>query len=111
MDFEQALQLLTVIGFTIAVLVLGGVAWLMTNALMKTAELSANRGVMIALSLLTLVAIGAAAAANGNSAMVALAGTGMGALAGAVTSVYGTDKKGPETRPDDTPKVPGDEES
>lgn len=91
------LEIIEAVALTVVVLALGGVAWLMTSSLLKTAKLGVAPGVTVALALLTFVAI-IAAAVTRSDAMVALAGTGLGALAGAVTSVYRQDA--PHTPPE-----------
>lgn len=79
-----------VLGAGLFVLTAAVVAW----ALYKTAAMRPDAMIAVSVSILTLVAIFAAIAGASESiatALIALAGTGLGALAGALRALFGAD--------------------
>jgi len=90
----------TALGNAVSTLFIAGaiiaVAVILVLGLLRAGKLPPSVALVISLSLLTLVAmVGFIATINdSNSAELAtLAGTGLGALAGAVTAVWGTDNQ------------------
>ena len=72
-----------------AIGVIVGCAWVLTWGLLKAARLPHPMAVVIALSILTALSIGAALMADELAdQFTTLAATGIGAIAGAVTSSY-----------------------
>lgn len=86
------------VAITVCGLVLLG--WVLTRALIAASTLRAPSMVAIALSVLTLVALGGFILTE-NNILGTLAATGFGAIAGALTSLFGDSRQGP---PDDSPK-------
>jgi hypothetical protein len=68
------------------------IAGVLTFALLRAASKKADAMIVVSVSLLTLVAI-VGFIATQNEALITLAGTGVGALAGAITNLFG-DKPG-----------------
>ena len=64
------------------------IAGILTFALLRAASKKADAMITVAVSLLTLVAI-VGFIATGAEALITLAGTGVGALAGAITNLFG----------------------
>lgn len=83
---------------TIAVIaaIVGAVAWLLVNGLLRAGSLRPSVALVIALSLLTMVSIigfiVTQTTGEQSTELATLAGMGLGGLAGAVTSVWGEDR-------------------
>ena len=89
-----SLEYLMALGAVLTVVAV--IVWLVTRALLKAAQFPKSIALVIALSILTLVALtGAIATTNDGAvtALIGLAGTGLGALAGAVSSVFGDGRR------------------
>lgn len=80
----------------VAAVALAVIAGVLTFALLRAASKKADAMIVVSVSLLTLVAV-VGFMFTENEALITLAGTGVGALAGAITNLFGdtTDDGGP----------------
>ena len=86
-----------------------GTAAVVSVVLYRTARFRPEAMVVIAVAILTLVAVFAAVAAGSealSTALVSLAGVGLGALAGAVRSLFGGGGDTPDQPPQSPPAPP-----
>jgi hypothetical protein len=94
-NFEDFVQPGILVLITISTLIGGVVAWFMARSMIKAAEFPDPQPLVIALGLLTLIAL-LGALVSGNENAYTLAATGMGAIAGAVTATWGNRKDPPK---------------
>ena len=93
--------------------VLGGTAYLLVWGLLRAGTLRPSVALVIALSILTMVSIVGfivtQTSGEQSTELATLAGMGLGGLAGAVTAVWGEDRR-MDTEPPATPPTPDDRE-
>ena len=112
---EEAANAVTVafgeVALAVSFIIVLVVVIIAVRGLLKSAEFEKSVTLVISLSILTMLAIGGAIATAGqteatvSTALIGLAGVGLGALGAAVTSVF-TDKK-----PEDVAAAPPEPES
>lgn len=100
MEPSRLVEEFTLVALLIIFVVFLSVAWVFVWALLKAAEYPAPVTLTVSLSILTLLSI-VGAIVTDSTELVTLAATGLGALAGAVSSQY--DKKKPPDDPDGSP--------
>lgn len=83
-----------------SVVIAGVAAWFLSKSMIRAAEFPDPQPLVIALGILTLVAL-LGALVSGNENAYTLAATGMGAIAGAVTATWG----GGRTPPNDQSEI------
>lgn len=93
-NFEDFVQPGILALIAISTLIGGLVAWFMSKAMIKAAEFPDPQPLVIALALLTLIAL-LGALVSGNENAYTLAATGLGAIAGAVTATWGNKRDPP----------------
>jgi hypothetical protein len=82
----------TLILIALATGIAGVAAWFLSKSMIRAAEFPDPQPLIIALGILTLVAL-LGALVTGKSDAYTLAATGMGAIAGAVTATWGGGKR------------------
>lgn len=87
-DTLEALGIELVLSLGLVTVIVGIIVW----ALLRAASRKADVGVIVAVTILTALAIFGFIATR-QEALITLAGTGLGALAGAITNLVGESKK------------------
>jgi hypothetical protein len=100
MEPNPILEELTLLSLGLFLGIVMGIVWLFVWALLRAAQYPSPTTLTVSLSLLTFVSI-AGAIISQSTELITLAATGLGALAGAVSSQY--DKKDPPTDKDGSP--------
>ena len=90
---DETLQALG-IEVVLALVLIAIIAGLVVFALLRAASRKIDIGVIVAVTILTLIAI-VGFVLTQQEALITLAGTGLGALAGAITNLIGTNKEEP----------------
>ena len=93
-DTVQALGVEVVLALGLVAVITG----LVVFALLRSAARKVDVGVIVAVTILTLVAIMGFVATQ-QEALITLAGTGLGALAGAITNLIGSKEPGDADHP------------